>query len=292
LQVGFGSSFLTNAADIANKGVEVTLGWNDRINNQTRYSVRGNITFNKNNVENVGIGRALNYGSLNNGWTATQTTMGQPIGSFWVFKTEGIFQTSAEVDAVPHVTGAQPGDFRLVDVNKDGVIDNLDRVFVGSYQPKFYYGFNATANWKRLDFNLDIFGNAGNKVYNAKKGVRYGGNYNVEYDVANSRWQPGSNNNTNPRAFNGVPYPTDYFIESGSFVRINNVTVGYSIPAGSTSSHLSNIRLYASAQNPYLYTKYTGFTPELPGNQNEAGIELNVYPISATYTVGINVQFK
>jgi hypothetical protein len=89
-----------------------------------------------------------------------------------------------------------------------------------------------------------------------------------------------------------VPYPTDYFIESGSFVRINNVTIGYSIPEGAASSHLGAIRIYASAQNPYLYTKYTGFTPELPGNQNEAGIELNVYPIAATYMLGINVQFK
>lgn len=292
VDVGFGSQFLTNAANVLNQGIEISLGWNNRINNNTKYSLRVNATFNKNVVENIGLGKALDFGSLGNGWTATRTVVGQPIGSFWVFKTNGIFQTAADVAAYPHVTNAQPGDFRIVDVNGDGVIDNLDRVFVGSYQPKVYGGFNATLNWKKFDFNLDIFGNFGNKVYNANKGVRYGGNYNVAYDIASKRWEPGSNNNTNPRAFNGVPYPTDYFVESGSFVRINNITAGYTIQPN--TKHINSVRIYASAQNPFILTKYTGFTPELPGNgnSNEAGIELNIYPISATYMLGVNIQFK
>jgi len=290
LNVGFGDAFITNAADVINQGVEISLGWNNEVNKNLRYNVRGNVTFNKNRVEEVGLGRALNFGSLNNGWSATQTLVGQPIGSFWVFKTDGIFQNSGEVNAYPHVPTAQAGDFRIVDVNNDGIIDNLDRVHVGSYQPKVYYGLNAQINWKKFDFGLDIFGNAGNKVYNAKKGVRYGGNYNIEYDVAINRWQAGSNENKYPRAFNGVPYPTDYFVESGSFVRINNVTAGYNLPT--KNKHVDRLRIFASAQNPYLYTKYTGFTPELPGNQNEAGIELNVYPISSTYLIGVNLQFK
>jgi hypothetical protein len=275
-----------------NSGVEISLGWNNKVNDHFNYSVRGNITFNHNEVENVGLGRALNFGSLNNGWSATQTLEGEPIGSFWVFRTDGIFQNAGEVAAYPHVLNAQPGDFRLVDVNKDGIIDNNDRVHVGSHQPKFYYGFNTSIYWKKFDFLLDIFGVSGNKVYNAKKGVRYGGNYNIEYDVAINRWQPGSNNNEYPRAFNGVPYPSDYFIESGSFVRVNNVTVGYTFPMKNKTLHIDQLRFFVSANNPYLYTKYTGFTPELPGNQNEAGIELNVYPISASYMIGVNVQFK
>ncbi len=89
---------------------------------------------------------------------------------------------------------------------------------MGSYQPKYYGGFNGSLSWKKIDFSFDIYGNAGNKVYNAKKGVRTGGNYNVEYDVAINRWQPGSNENQYPRAFNGVLPPLDYFLESGSFV--------------------------------------------------------------------------
>ncbi len=290
--IGFGSQFLTNAANILNRGVEISLGWKGQINDHTKYTLNGNVTFNKNVVQNIGLGKALYYGSLNNGYQATATVVGQPIGSFWVYKTDGIFQTASDTANYPHITNAQPGDFRIVDVNKDGIIDNNDRVYAGSYQPKFYGGFNGSLNWNKFDFSFDIYGNAGNKVYNAKKGVRTGGNYNVEYDVAIKRWQPGSNENKYPRAFNGVIPPLDYFVESGSFVRVNNLTLGYTFLPKTNFLHAGNIRIYASAQNPFLFTNYTGFTPELPGNQNEAGIELNIYPVSATYLIGLNIQFK
>src|ERR1035437_7541973 len=289
--LGFGSTFLTNAANIVNSGLEISLGWNGKINDHTKYSLNGNVTFNKNEVTNIGLGKALYYGSLNNGYQATATVVGQPIGSFWVYKTDGIFQTASDVSNYPHITNTQPGDFKIVDVNKDGVIDNNDRVFVGSYQPKLYGGLNGMVSCKKFDFSFDIYGNFGNKVYNAKKGVRTGGNYNVEHDVAINRWQPGSNENKYPRAFNGVVPPMDYFIESGSFVRVNNLTLGYTFQPNN-NLHVGSVRVYASAQNPFILTKYTGFTPELPGNQNEAGIELNIYPVSATYMIGLNIQFK
>lgn len=289
--LGFGANFITNAANVQNTGVEIALGWKDKINENLNYTLRANATFNKNLVKNVGIGQALDYGDLNNGYKTTRTVVGQPIGSFWVYKTNGIYQNNAEIEAEPHLDNTKPGDFRIVDMNKDGSIDFLDREFVGSYQPKIYGGFNASINWKKLDFSFDVYGNYGNKVYNAKKGVRTGGNYNVEYDIAIKRWQPGSNENVYPRAFNGVVPPLDYFVESGSFVRLNNVTLGYTVNPKNTS-HIGSFRVYASAQNPLIFTKYSGFTPELPGNQNEAGIELNVYPISATYLIGVNLQFK
>ncbi|MEO7924189.1 MAG: TonB-dependent receptor [Chitinophagaceae bacterium] len=290
--VGFLNSFLTNAAEIVNTGVELSLQWNKRVNTKLNYTLRGNFTYNKNTVTNVGIGRALNFGGLGNGSTATQTLVGQPIGSFWVYRTDGIFQNDAEINAYPHVITAIPGDFKIVDKNNDGIIDNLDREHVGSYQPKVYYGLSGSVNWKQFDFSMDIVGVAGNKVYNGKKGLRFGSNYNVEYDVANNRWTPGSNNNRYPGASNVTPYPTDYFIESGSFARINNITAGYTFAAMKPWKRIERMRIFASAQNPFIYTKYTGFTPELPGNQNEAGIELNIYPISASYLIGVNVQFK
>jgi TonB-linked SusC/RagA family outer membrane protein len=292
VDIGFGSSFLTNAANILNEGMEFSLGWKGKINDHTNYSLGANATFNKNVVQNVGLGKALYFGSLNNGYQATSTVVGQPIGSFWVYKTDGIFQNANDVANYPHITNTVPGDFKIVDVNKDGKIDDNDRQFVGSYQPKVYGGFNGSVNWKKLDFSFDVYGNFGNKVYNAKKGVRTGGNYNVEYDIAINRWQPASNENKLPRAFNGVVPPMDYFVESGSFVRVNNLTLGYTFQPKENPVHVGSIRVYASAQNPFLFTNYTGFTPELPGNQNEAGIELNVYPVSATYMVGVNIQFQ
>ena len=290
--LGFGNEFLTNAAEVSNTGVELSLHWEKKVNPDFNYSIRGNITYNKNLVKNVGIGRALDFGSLGNGSSATQTLVGESIGSFWVYRTDGIFQNQAEVDAYPHVINTQPGDFRIIDKNGDGLINNLDREHVGSYQPKFYYGISTSATWKKFDFSMDIIGVAGNKVYNAKKGIRFGSNYNIEYEVAQNRWQPGSNNNRYPRASNVTPYPTDYFIESGAFARINNITVGYNFSVAKLGKRFDRLRVYASTQNPYILTGYTGFTPELPGNQNEAGIEMNVYPISATYLIGVNVQFK
>ena len=147
-------------------------------------------------------------------------------------------------------------------------------------------------NWKKFDWGLEIYGTGGNKVYNAKKGVRYGGNYNIEYDVANNRWQPGSNQNDNPRAFNGTAVPSDYFVEDGSFVRINNISMGYTLQQPNGNCLLKNYAFMPSAQNPIVFTKYTGFTPEIPGSPLASGIELNVYPVSATYLVGINLQFR
>jgi hypothetical protein len=289
--VGFGNTLLTNAADVLNRGFEFALGWAENLKQDFRYSVRGNITFNKNEVKNIGLGKALYDGSLNNGFLATITDVGLPIGSFYVYKTDGIFQTQAEVDAAPKLANTQPGDFRLVDMNGDKIIDDNDRVAVGSAQPKFYYGINGTVNWRQWDWSLDLYGAGGNYVYNAKKGVRYGGNYNIEYDVADNRWQPGSGENEYPRAFNGTSVPTDYFVEKADFLRINNITMGYTFKTD-TWKLVDRLRLYASAQNPVIFTSYSGFTPEMPGSPLASGIELNIYPVSATYLLGVNLQFR
>ena len=289
--LGFGNQFVTNAADILNQGVELSLGWSSTISKELSYSLKGNITYNKNTVKNLGIGQALYDGGLGNGNTSTITTVGQEIGTFWVYKTDGIFQTNSEVAAYPHLVNAQPGDFKIVDINNDGEINEKDKYYAGSYQPKVYYGFNASFKWRQFDFGLDIFGNAGNKVYNAKKGLRFGGNYNVEYNVATNRWIPGSGINDSPRAYNGTATVSDYFVESGSFVRINNIAVGYTFKTKKGKPVFKNLRIYANAQNPFLLSKYTGFTPELPGPATSSGIELNAYPISASYMLGVNVQF-
>lgn len=289
--IGFGREFLTNAADVLNTGLEFSIRWTKYLTPAFKQTLGFNITANQNKVTNVGLGRALNFGSLGNGWTATQALEGQPIGSFWVFRTDGIFQNDQEVAAYPHVVGTKPGDFRIVDKNGNGTIDNGDREHVGSYQPKFYGGINYGLSWKSWDFALDIFGNFGNKVYNAKKGLRFGSNYNVELEVAKNRWKPNTGENENPRASNVTPYPTDYFIESGSFIRINNVSLGKNFDLGK-GKHVSRLRVYASASNPYLFTKYTGFTPELPGRATEAGIELDIYPVSSAYVLGVNLQLN
>jgi TonB-dependent starch-binding outer membrane protein SusC len=283
---------LSPAADIRNRGFEFSLGWDDKISKDFTYRFSGNLTVNKNVVEKVRGGIDLKEGGLGNGEVTTSTVEGQPIGSFWVYQTEGIFQTQAEVDAAAKITGTRPGDFRFTDINKDGLIDERDRVFVGSYQPKLYYGISGGVNWKFFDFSIDCYGNSGNKIFNGKKAVRFG-NENIEA-VRGGRWRTGSASNIEYRASNEIPKPSTYFIESGTFFRINNITLGYTVPSSIVNrAFMSSARVFVSAQNPLISKKFSGFSPELPGsNALNSGIELSVYPTSATYMIGININFK
>lgn len=286
------NSMLTNAADILNRGIEVSLRYNKNSKGDFNYSIGANATFNQNKVLGLGSGLPTNFGSLRNGEFATRVAAGQPIGSFWVYETNGIFQSEAEVDAAPHFLGTQAGDFRIVDQNGDGKLNDLDRIYVGSYQPKCYVGINGNFKYKQWDLNLDILGNFGNKVFNGKKTVRYGGNYNVEKAVADARWTPTKPSTTNPRAFNGVPKPTDYFVESGSFLRLNNFTLGYNLPARiAKKSKVQGYRFFITAQNALTWKKFSGFSAELPGSPAEAGIELDIYPTSSTFLTGLSIQF-
>ncbi len=284
--------YTTNAATIQNKGLELSLAHQHTVSKDFSFRLRGNITFNQNTVLDVGQGGALDYGGLDNGYTCTRVIQGQPIGVFWIYQTNGIFQSDAEVSAYPHIVSAKAGDKKIVDTNGDGKIDDKDRIYAGSYQPKCYYGMSFSFYYKAFDLAMDVIGNAGNKVFNGKKTVRYGGNYNVEYDVATNRWTPNNHTNDNPRAYNGVPLPTDYFLESGAFVRINNLTLGYTLPKVISNKYkVGRLRVYAASQNLYTYKKFTGYTPELPGAPYDSGIEKHIYPTSATYMIGVNVEF-
>jgi TonB-dependent starch-binding outer membrane protein SusC len=281
---------ISQAADVRNSGIEFNLNWKQRVNKDFSYHAGFNITFNTNNVDKVRGGLQLKDGSLGNGNIVTYTVEGQPIGSFWVYKTDGIYKTQAEVDNSPHLTGTKAGDLKLVDVNGDNVINDKDREFVGSYQPKTYFGLNLGFDYKSFDFSVDCYGNLGNKIFNGKKAVRFG-NDNIESARAADRWSTTNPNGTQPRASNAIPAPSDYFVESGDFFRINNMTVGYSLPAEKWHVGLSKLRVYATAQNPLILKKYSGFTPELPGSATSSGIELSIYPVSTTYLVGVNVSF-
>ena len=286
------NSMLTNAADILNRGLEVSLRYNKNSKGKFNYSLGVNATFNHNEVLGLGNGLPTNFGSLRNGEFATRVATGQAIGSFWVYETQGVFQTQAEVDAVPHFLGARPGDFKVIDQNNDGKINDLDRIYMGSYQPKCFMGMNGSFKYANWDLNIDLLGNFGNKVFNGKKTVRYGGNYNIEKAVADARWSPTNNTNTAPRAFNGVPKPTDYFVESGSFVRLNNLTIGYNLPAKiAKKSKVQGYRFFITAQNAFTWKKFSGFSAELPGNPADAGIELDIYPTSSTFLTGLSIQF-
>jgi hypothetical protein len=280
------ASYITNVARMENKGFEFNLNWSQKLNDSFSYSIGGNFTYNQNKVLDLANGLPINGGSLNNGQYTTRTAVGEPVGSFYVYKTNGIYQNQDDINNSPHFPGAKPGDLIYVDTNGDGILNDDDRVFAGSYQPKFYFGFNFSANYKQFDFLLTAFGNIGNKVYNGKKAQRWGGE-NIEASLA-SRWTADNPSTTIPRASNSVPIASDYYIESGDFLRINNLTVGYSIPLRTKT--ITKLRVYVSAQNPVTFKKFSGFNPELPGGVLDSGIELNPIPTTAKYLFGVNLN--
>jgi TonB-dependent starch-binding outer membrane protein SusC len=290
---------LTNAASIQNAGVELVLDWKTSVNTNFSYSINANVTFNKNKVVELNGGQGIFGGGIGGaqGFT-TFTDNGQPIGSFYVLKVLGVFNTVDEVNAYTSSDGrviqpnAKAGDFKYLDKNNDGKIDDNDRVFAGSYQPVAYFGLNLGANYKALDFSLAFYGNAGNEVYNGKKAVRVEGKDNVERDVVYNRWTASNRNQSEPGANVGNLLASTYFVESGAFVRINNVSIGYTFPSALLQRlHIASLRTFVTSQNPFTYKKYSGFTPELPGDPISSGIELNAYPTTRTIAVGLNVGF-
>ncbi len=290
---------LTNAASIRNQGLEVTLNWRGKITNDLSYRIGGNATLNKNTVIGLNGGQPILDGGVGaNQQYTTRTDNGQPVGSFYLLKVLGVFQNDADVSSYQNSTGqviqpsASPGDFKYQDTNGDGKIDDNDRVFAGSYQPKAYFGLNLGLTYKSLDFSVDFYGNVGNQVYNGKRGFRQNILDNVEKTMAYNRWTSSNGSQTEPKANGGNLPASTYFVESGSFARINNATLGYRLPNTLLEKiHVSSVRVFVTAQNVLTMKKYSGFTAELPGNPTSQGIELNAYPTTQTYAFGLNVGF-
>ena len=289
------NQFLTNIASFRNQGVELVLNWKETTKSGLGYSIGGNLTANRNRVVGLNGGQALLEGAVGQQGLTTRTDNGQPVGSFYVLNAVGIYQNQAEIDGSPvfgNRAGVRPGDLKYEDVNSDGVINSDDKIYAGSYQPKLYYGINLALNYKGFDLSTDLYGNAGNQIYNGKKAFRFENTDNIEASYASSRWTPTNPSSTDPRTITSATPASTYFVESGSFVRINNLTLGYSIPATlREKAKLRQARVYVTAQNLLTFQKYSGFTPELPGGPLNSGIELNAYPVTRTFAVGLSMGF-
>ncbi|MNQ77580.1 TonB dependent receptor [compost metagenome] len=293
-------SLIGNQADLRNRGVEFLGTWRDQTKSGLSYSISGNIGINNNKVLSVITGSNPIYSGgqgIANGALATRTVQGDPIGSFFGYQVAGIFQTPAEVAASAQ-TGAKPGDFRYVDQNGDGAIDGKDRVVLGNPNPKYSYGINTTFAYKGWDLALDIQGVADVDVYNANIAYRFG-NENFSKDFYDNRWHGAGTSNTYPSANVGSTSnaaPNSFYVEDGSYIRLRTVQLGYSLPASLMGKwSMKKIRVFLDAQNAVNLFGYKGFTPEIGYDANSGpisrGIDANVYPLAATYRLGVQVQF-
>lgn len=289
------NQFLTNIASFRNRGFEFILNWKETLKSGLSYSIGGNLTINRNQLVGLNGGQALLAGGVGQQGFVTRSDNGQPVGSFYVLNAIGVFQNQAEIDGSPVFgtrANVRPGDLKYEDVDGNGVINDNDRIYAGSYQPKLYYGINLGLNYKGFDLSADLYGNVGNKVYNGKKAFRFENTDNIEAAYADARWTTSRPSQTDPRIITSATPASTYFVESGSFVRLNNLTLGYTIPAGlKDKAKLRTARIYVTSQNLFTVKQFSGFSPELPGGPLDSGIELNSYPTTRTFAVGLNVGF-
>jgi TonB-linked SusC/RagA family outer membrane protein len=293
-------SIIGNQATFQNRGFEFTSTWRDNIGDDLSYTLSGNFSINENKVLSVATGANPIFGggaAATGGALATRTIVGQPIGEFYGLQVAGIFQTDAAAagSAQPN---AKAGDFQYIDQNKDGIIDGKDRIAMGNPNPKYSYGFNTNWTFREFDLTLDFQGVAGVDIYNAALGLRFGSE-NFTKEFFENRWHGQGTSTTYPSANigGGTNYlPNTFFVEDGSYFRIRTAQLGYTLPRTTTDRwNVKSLRVFVNAQNPFNFFKYRGFNPEVgtqPGqNPTNTGIDINVYPLSATYNFGVNLTF-
>ncbi|MBX2962257.1 MAG: TonB-dependent receptor [Cyclobacteriaceae bacterium] len=291
---GDGALITFNAGEVLNKGFEFLVGWNSQVRD-FKYSVSANLTTIHNETLQVsGTGGSdEQLVGLFNGRQVTRTVPGLPIGSFFGYQVIGVFQNQAELDSYPHLSATGVGDLKFADTNGDGFLTPADRVNLGSPIPKLLYGFSLNGEYKRFDLTIDFQGQQGNKIFNGKETVRPDP-YNFEQRYFNF-WDGEGTSNTEPRPSNGgINFePSSRFIYDGSFFRLRNLSLGYTLPADWISkAGMRSLRAYARVTNLFTLSSFTGYTPEIvSGNPVLNGIDVATYPIPRIYSLGLNLTF-
>jgi hypothetical protein len=235
-------------------------------------------------------------GQFGLGQTTSRFQTGLPIGAFYGLQTDGIFQNQAEIDAHALQPGAQPGDLRFVDGDGDGIVEfgsEDDLAVIGNPIPEMTLGFNLNLDYKGLDFATSLYASIGNDAARSyERFLTYSNKSRLYLD----RWTGEGTSNTTPRASTNASNNylfSDFFVEDASFLRIQNVQLGYSIPASTLEKiKMDKVRIYVAANNLYTFTKYSGYNPDVSNaNPSAAGVDLGQYPQTRTYTLGINVSF-
>ena len=286
-----GGSIIKNVGVIRNSGLELALNWNDQLSKNFSYNIGGNISTLKNEVRSLYGQPYIDGGSAE---FRQRSIVGQPLLAFFGREVVGVYQNAAEIQADPIAlaNGVVPGDFKYKDQNNDKVMNDDDRVVLGSYFPTFMYGLNSGITYKNIEFSANMLGQTGNKILNRKRGeIIWTADGNMDADLAVNRWHGEGTSNKYPsssglrRGWNQKM--SDYFVEDGSFFRVQNVQLAYNIKGKQLfGTQLPNTRVSFTAERPLTVFNYNGFNPEVAN-----GVDTQTYPIPAVYTIGLNINF-
>ncbi len=278
------SSQLENVGNVVNKGVELTVTGTPFKRRDLRWTISANIAHNHNEITDMGSSSDIIMGSSNE----TILRKGESLGSFYGLLFDGIVQTGEDVSSLPTINSQTPeaGDIKYVDTNGDGVINSQDRVVLGSIQPGFTYGFSTQLKWKRLDLSIIFAGSHGNKVFNAlgRRLEQTSDSYNLLRTVLNS-WTTDNASQSLPYASNERPtsYIDSRYVEDASYLKLRNVTIGYTLP------HIkwlpADVRVYATASNLFTITPYSGYDPEV-----SSGTDTGAYPAARSFVFGFSLE--
>ncbi len=295
-------SMMNNVGNMVNKGIEVAASFKHRTKYTLGWQISGTFTKNINEITGLGtMDEIALQDSKPGSWRSslqdvtTYMRPGHEAGAFFLIPTEGIIKTEEELVKYQElVPTAQLGDLRMVNTTKDNVIDDKDRVYAGSGMPKFETGLIFNADYKGFDVSMHLYYSHGAKVYNGAKFFAYS---QKRHKDLYSMWTPANPNSNIPAARNSAEHDnyrtrTDYFLEDGSFLRIRNFTLGYTIPKRVFGNKVEQLRCYLTAQNPLTFTKYEGYDPEVGGNGvSTRGIDKGNYPITRKFLMGVQFDF-
>ncbi|MBD8487440.1 TonB-dependent receptor [Echinicola sp. CAU 1574] len=295
LQPLFRGSVRRSVGEIRNQGLELSLNWENQVSEDFSYYIGGNFATLKNTVRGLGGPEYLNAGQAE---FRQRSIVGQPYQAFYGYEVAGVFQNEADITNSGYSeqfltdNDLVPGDLMFKDQNGDGVIDDLDRVVLGSYLPDLTYGGNLGFRYKNLDFSVLIQGQSGHSILNRKRGeMIFTNDTNIDADLATNLWRGEGTSNKYPSAA-GLRKGwnqnfSNYFVEDGSFFRVQNVRMSYSlINKEIMGAIMPETRITLTAERPLTIFNYNGFNPEV-----DNGIDRQTYPVPAVYTVGLNVKF-
>ncbi len=292
-----------NAGSVQNRGLEFTLGYDGKAGDDFKYHVNANLSTYRNKVKDLGSdtnipGKGRHLGAQ----TLTMIEVGKPIGYFYGFKTDGVFQTQEEVDAYKNngktvMSTAKAGDLKFVDLDKNGELNDDDRTMIGNPHPDFTFGFTLSAEYKGFDFSAFFQGSVGNDILNILKYDIYSGTgwYNAPKDIMTTFWDGAGSTNKN-FAIDADSrmnlQMSEWFIEDGSYMRLKNLQFGYTLPNAFTKKYtIDNLRFFMAAQNLFTITGYSGLDPEIGDSAAQyGGIDMGFYPQARVFMFGLSFK--